>query len=831
MNTLQQAYRYFLAEPFYWIVLVFFQPARFRREVQTNYVRFWRRIVLMLRLALPLFLLLYSLVFLGEEILLPFYLREVVLLPIVGVNAIPTLAIGIVFIVFIVFVFVFVVVVRGIAAGIVVGISVVGSIFLDIAFVTSVLSSATSVIASGNSISSNLGIVSNIAIITIIIIFILIGLVADTIVGIVAGIVVFVIGVGIGIIAGISSGFTTGVSVFIAFIFIDIIIGIIFFIGYYRLPLYLFSGPSSYNAYLRSQQNPSQVFHYLQHSSLHWDERVYLRLPYLKHTLLIACDENSRQALDEIRFIDAERPQQLWAARATILELAMRDLEICKTLREVAAEHRRIEELFPRESKLMNPQWATTFANLNNVSLDAQRYTTPISKRAKQEALIDMIKNLREVRPNVAFRDPPMNARLAQVVDWWTKMAQVELQRLESSTQKQGTLDNPYKPGIVLQNIEGNTFVGRRDIAEQLESALRSQGNPPTFLLNGERRMGKTSTLVQLPHLLGSRYISVFYNLQSPGIYANTEVFLEWLAERLQQELQSRDIKVRPLYLQTKGESSFSEQTTFAPRHYLVTYQSDAQAYHNFNQWLEEVERLLKRDAKMVLLAFDEFEMFEKVGADGLLNLPTLFDWFRELIQFHPRIAILFSGVSRLEEMGTLTSISWPSYFINVRTVHIGFLRPKDAYDLITKPTELFPGDEVYSNKVVESIIQETGCHPHLVQATCSALIDMLNAERRQQATLQDAKKAIQMVIETWSGYFDDQWERTDQNQRTCLALLLAGSCNSVRLEQQSGLEDQVLRQTMKLLLRRDLVRKNDDETYEMTIPMFGRWIRLNDVV
>ena len=74
------------------------------------------------------------------------------------------------------------------------------------------------------------------------------------------------------------------------------------------------------------------MFDYLHCCSFYWDERVYLPLPYLKRTLLIAYDESAQKALEEIAFINAERPQQARAARAAVLEIVVRDLEQCNNL-------------------------------------------------------------------------------------------------------------------------------------------------------------------------------------------------------------------------------------------------------------------------------------------------------------------------------------------------------------------------------------------------------------------------------------------------------------------------------------------------------------------
>ena len=221
-------------------------------------------------------------------------------------------------------------IVGGIAFGIVGGIAfgiALGSA-LDIAFAFGIAVGS----ALGSAFGSALGIVVGIALgIALGIAFgIALGIVFGIALGIAFGIVFgIVVGITGGMVVGIAGGIGVGIAVGIG-----VILGVI--LGLYRIPLYLVSGPSALWAYLSSRERPSGVFSFLQRSSLHWDELVFLPLPYLKRTLLIACYEQTDKALAEIAFIAAERPQQLRAARAVALEIAMRDLETRKTLPEIA---------------------------------------------------------------------------------------------------------------------------------------------------------------------------------------------------------------------------------------------------------------------------------------------------------------------------------------------------------------------------------------------------------------------------------------------------------------------------------------------------------------
>src|SRR5436309_672894 len=63
----KQLWHHVLGDPFIWLFYCFFQPARFRNQFEGKSV--WLRSVLMLRLALPLFLVSYPLAFLVQLIL------------------------------------------------------------------------------------------------------------------------------------------------------------------------------------------------------------------------------------------------------------------------------------------------------------------------------------------------------------------------------------------------------------------------------------------------------------------------------------------------------------------------------------------------------------------------------------------------------------------------------------------------------------------------------------------------------------------------------------------------------------------------------------------
>ncbi len=582
-------------------------------------------------------------------------------------------------------------------------------------------------------------------------------------------------------------------------------------LGFLRLPFYLVSAPSTMRAYRQSLKQREQVFEHLHHSALYWDEHTSLPLPFLKHLLLLAYEVSPEKALAEMAFITAQRPRQMGVARAALLEIALRDLETRITLEQIAEARRQLDTLFSADIILTAPQLARVLNNLKDVSRDATRALSPIGLPGKRKALDDMSANLLKINLRTAFPSQRLNARLTRVVNIWHVVGKQEQEGLSRQAQDVGNLGNPYKPGQVLSPRD-SLFVGRHHLAQELEGALSMSGRCPAFLLNSERRMGKTSALQQLPYLLGSSYISVFYNLQQPGIYAGTATFLGFLADGITREMKARALKISAL--------SYSA---------LRLQPGDAHMYKAFENWLDHIEEVLRQEDRMLLLTFDEFEALEEIERARYMDVHQLLNWMRSVIQFRSRVVLLFSGVKTFTEMGEEGELDWAGSFINVQMLRISFLKPDEARQLILHPTADYPGPEIFPAPVVEAIIGETGCHPFLLQATCSTLITLLNVQRQETATLEDVSQATDRVLEEWHSHFAHLWQRTSPEQRACLYVLLARTrVDEEQLATLSRLNEKIARRALLHLHRRDLILRNVDGTYSIAVPMFQRWLERN---
>ncbi len=331
-------------------------------------------------------------------------------------------------------------------------------------------------------------------------------------------------------------------------------------------------------------------------------------------------------------------------------------------------------------------------------------------------------------------------------------------------------------------------FKGRQDLFREIENiALISP--PPTLLLYGGRRTGKTSTLKYLPRKVGGNLIPLRVDIQ--GIA--DAITLPGVAKSLVQQIIDSARTSRNLTL------------PYPHREELQT-----EPFLTLRNWFTTIERIAP--GKRFLLCLDEFERLEEVIATTNSRAPLNF--LRHVIQHRPAWTLLFSGSHTLDEMESY----WSDYLISTRYVRLTYLEKPEAEELIIHPVPDFA--DIYLPETVERIIYWTRCQPYLVQLLCSELVDYLNRKHPQnalniKATSQDVDRIIDKALISGSLYFDELWKNSlNQQQRECIRRLIASTTTTP--------ED---RQVWRKLIQKEILEPNGEDGVRFQVPLIERSI------
>ena len=342
---------------------------------------------------------------------------------------------------------------------------------------------------------------------------------------------------------------------------------------------------------------------------------------------------------------------------------------------------------------------------------------------------------LEDVEVNLSLGTQSHSGRLNPVARNWQRVLEGTVTRLNSKYEDSQEIDNPYIFGSPLDDKQ-LTFDGRVDIIVRLEQIILDFRRP-TLLLYGQRRMGKTSLLLNLRNLLPKSIIPIFVDLQGSVSSARNEIgFLYNL---------SRGII-------TSGQRRSDLAFPSLSREIIAT-----DPFTAFDEWLDQVEAILDNDT--VLLTFDEFETLDAAFDKGNLDETAILGFLRNLIQHRPRFKILLAGSHTLSEFQR-----WSSYLINAQTIEISYLTEAETRKLIETPIPNFALR--YDPDASDRTYALTRGHPALTQLLCAEIVNLKNEQDpsvRRQASLADINAAIPEALQSGSMFFAD----LEQNQIT----------------------------------------------------------------
>jgi len=369
----------------------------------------------------------------------------------------------------------------------------------------------------------------------------------------------------------------------------------------------------------------------------------------------------------------------------------------------------------------------------------------------------------------------------ADALEEWLKVARekyAELQALAALTEPIAT--NRYQTGGALSPTYNQAvFMEREDLREQLSAQLYTTQNFSVFFLQGQRRVGKTSLLKFLPHILGRRFELVYLDLQ--GSIRSVPDFLEKWQRAFVAHFDLKDVP--PL------TAADTWAATFEALHLL------------FSKIAQE------RDVK-IILALDEYEELHTHLAKDPEQGAALLGAIRHFSQHQAEVSLMFVGLRFFSE---LQSPNWNEYFPQSVPIQVGYLNREKTFQLIEVSTLDF------EEGIKERIFDLTQGHPSLIQKICYELVQIANRENRRRLTHADLEAALRtMIYIRDNGVTDIFWSQNCELpiDKDIVRAIVEGK----PLPPQS-------RQRLRRLIEYGFIVE-EGAAYRMRVPIFEEWVR-----
>ncbi|MEW5867713.1 MAG: tetratricopeptide repeat protein [Chloroflexota bacterium] len=358
---------------------------------------------------------------------------------------------------------------------------------------------------------------------------------------------------------------------------------------------------------------------------------------------------------------------------------------------------------------------------------------------------------------------------------------------------------NPYIAGAPV--AEAKMFFGREDIFAWIERSLTGQYVDNILVIHGQRRVGKTSILKQLPNRLSERYIPIFLDLQG-RTHTSLDRFLWWMGREIGRVLK-KDHGI---------EIAIPEREAFA---------DDPEKFES--QFLPELRSAI--EPRVVLLTFDEFDMLEQAEVKAGLARP-LVATLRRMMGSEGLCFIYSIGSSgrKLENM----QAAYTDFFKAALYKKVSFLGREETYHLVAEPVA---GLLEYHPQAAQRIYELTFGHPYFTQLVCHELFSRCQKSGARRIDPGDVDAVLDDVIERGTVNLKFVWDEADDLQKWTLAALaqLEGKLEARRLgdflrRQGVRFAEAELNTALLHLQEKDVL----DASYAFVVHLMRIWLQKN---
>ncbi|TEU12441.1 MAG: tetratricopeptide repeat protein [Anaerolineales bacterium] len=357
-------------------------------------------------------------------------------------------------------------------------------------------------------------------------------------------------------------------------------------------------------------------------------------------------------------------------------------------------------------------------------------------------------------------------------------------------------MTNPYVIGVPITSTKA--FYGRKDVFRFVRETLTPR-HQNVAVLFGQRRIGKTSTLHQLPDHLADEFHSIFFDFYGRGGQGVDEVLYD-LAATI----------ARSLEIPSPSAARFKDDGKYFVENFLPSVYPQ----------LEE---------RKLLMLLDEFDALsgEITPAKGAAST-EFFPILQNLVADKTHLAFVFVVGQPIEELpGRFKAI-----FRQGQYKRVSFLGHEDAVQLIAQPAK----DQLqYDAAAIEAILNLTARHPYFIQVMCFEIFNRLWRENRKQVEVDDVQATIDKALETGTGGLVWFWKGVPPAERFILSVVADITTKKITVnkeEIQKSLDQYGIRQfgiewlqAPDRLVDWEILKQNSAGNYSVAIDLVRRWV------
>lgn len=365
---------------------------------------------------------------------------------------------------------------------------------------------------------------------------------------------------------------------------------------------------------------------------------------------------------------------------------------------------------------------------------------------------------------------------------------------------------NPYIAGRPLREESG--FFGREDTVKWVSQEFM---NPATnaLVLFGQRRIGKTTLLLQLERILaGDDFLPIYFDLQDQAERSLGQVLID-LA----------DVVAGRVGLDLSNLGPVDEKGEFFR--------------HDF---LPQLYRNLEGSCRPVFL-LDEFDVLHHTAEKKLPeNVATraLFPFLRGLMDEESRLAFVFAVGRRAEDL----SIDFTSFFKGALVRELWVLDPESATSLILQAHD--NGTLHFTDPAVERALSLTGRHPYMTQLLCQRAWERAYANNPASTPTigsSDVEASVLDALEAGKSALLWLWKGLNPAEKVYAAALAEAADKEYEVISEdevvgvlgghaTRLRTQVVELAPRDLVRRRVLEKCGEMEYRFAVELFRRWVR-----